>query len=52
MLVILVSIAILVAVGLDFILFLFDGNAWDAELEAKYERQMNRPFKDASAAAA
>lgn len=51
MLVLLVFIAISVAVALDFVLFLFDGNVWDAELEAKYERQMNKAFKDASAGA-
>ncbi|WP_306411429.1 hypothetical protein [Ectorhizobium quercum] len=49
MLIILVFITILVALAVDFLLFLFDGNVWDAELEAKYERQMNAPFKDASA---
>ncbi len=48
MLVLLVIAAIATAVLIDFALFLFDGNVWDAELEAKYERQMNRPFKEAS----
>jgi len=50
MLVLLVFIAILAAALIEVVLFLFDGNVWDAELEAKYERQMNKPFKDASAA--
>ena len=52
MLVLLVLIAIFVAVALDFVLFLFDGNIWDAELEGKSERQMNKAFKDASGAMA
>lgn len=52
MLVLLVLVALSVAVTLDFMLFIFDGKVWDAELEAKYERQMNGPFKDASAAMA
>ena len=52
MLILIVFAALFLAVALDFVLFLFDGSVWDAELEAKSERQMNKAFKDASAARA
>lgn len=50
MLVLLVLAAILIAVVIDIALFLFDGRIWDADLPLQHERQMNRAFKDASAA--